>query len=146
MERDTTSSNATDEPTLISARRQATVVVNSTANKGVDIRKFTCRFRISSCRTQSSGTHILSRYSANARPQSQANDQYILDEEATKTILAKTPSIITTPTVAELPDREPVAGIKIATNGYRTNDVDVESPLVQIAQTERNRDKHSTSK
>ena len=42
-----TSLNATDEAMFISARRQAMVVVNMTANKGIDVRESTYKVSVS---------------------------------------------------------------------------------------------------
>lgn len=70
----------------------------------------------------------LQRYFDQGRPPSRANDQYILDDEATKAIVAQSPRTITTLTIAELLERESVAWRIIAMKGYWVGGVDVTLP------------------
>ena len=57
------------------------------------------------------------RYFEKGKAWSRANDQYILDEVATKAIVAQIPRIVTTAAIAELPATDLVAWRNIPING-----------------------------
>lgn len=120
--REMTSLNAVEEAMMMRLRRHAITVVTATESRGIELRGSTCWLKSQNVskkqKVGESGQGTLLSCFQNGSPWSRANDHVIREEDATKPMVAHTPSAVIIAAIAVLPVTEFVDWRNISIKGY----------------------------